>query len=362
VEHPPLLMPAEWEPHERTWMAWPCSAYTLGETAGSAAQARSAWAAVANAIVQFEPVSMLVDLDHVEHARQWLDPRVKLVPADLDDAWMRDIGPTFVRDTNRALLGVTWVFNGWGAQDWAQWERDAAISDFVSEAAGVTPVPSALTNEGGGVHVNGAGVALLTETVQLDPQRNPNWSREAVAEELRRTLGVSRVIWLPRGLTRDYDEFGGRGHIDTLASFCAADTVLFHEQRNPEHPDFWISAETKRVLRAVGRRDENGKRVLSKKLKVIALPAPTVLEDEHGWVNYSYVNHYVCNGAVIMGTFDDDVDQEARKILRKVYPTRQIVGVDARLLSQLGGGVHSITLQQPKVYAQIRERGKKRRA
>lgn len=346
------LMPAEWAEHERTWMAWPSSGYTLGETEVEADEARASWAAVANAIVRFEPVTVVVDPSAVTVAREWLDDAVELLEADLNDAWMRDFGPTFVRGADGKLAGVNWVFNGWGAQKWASWEHDAMIAARVSNAAAIKTVDSPLVNEGGGIHVNGAGTLLVTDTVQLDVGRNPDWTRLQVEEELRRTLGAERIIWMPRGLTRDYDEFGTRGHIDIVACFANENTVLFHDQRNADHPDFWISAETRRLLKAVGKTPTGtpAEEITGStgKLKVIALPAPDVLQDDADWVDYSYINHYVCNGAVIVCAFDDPGDQRARKVLKKAYPGREIVLIDARPLFARGGGIHCITQQQPK--------------
>ena len=172
-------MPAEWAPHERTWMAWPSSGYTLGDTEADADEARATWADVALAVSRFEPVTLVVDPAAVDVARRWVGEgphgrhRVDLLEAPLDDAWMRDIGPTFVLDEHGSLGAVDWVFNGWGAQEWATWGRDAHIGAFVAARAGATRIDSELVNEGGGIHVDGLGTVLLTETVQLDPGRNP---------------------------------------------------------------------------------------------------------------------------------------------------------------------------------------------
>jgi agmatine deiminase len=326
--------PAEWEKHERTWMAWPSSGYTLGDTKEEADEARRTWAAVANVIVKHEPVTMVVDPPAVDAAREWLDPRVDVVVAPLDDAWMRDIGPTFVTNTDGTAVGVDWVFNGWGAQHWATWTNDAVIAQTVLSHTKTPIVSSPLVNEGGGIHTNGDGVVLVTKTVQLDPGRNPEWSKDEVERELFDTLGARRVVWLDRGLVRDYDEFGTRGHVDIVASFCNPTTVLFHDQRNPEHPDFEVSAEVRQLLEAEG-------------FDAIAVPAPLVLSDDEGPVDYSYINHYVCNGAVIMCGFDDPNDNVAREILASAYPGRVIEVIDARPLFARGGGIHCITQQQP---------------
>jgi agmatine deiminase len=329
-------MPAEWEPHERTWMAWPSTGYTLGEDSAAADEARACWASVANAIARFEPVTVVVDPADVAIARGSLADSVEILPAPLDDAWMRDIGPTFVIGQAGELAGVDWVFNGWGAQAWATWEKDAQVAQVVCREVALPVVTSPLVNEGGGIHVNGAGAVLLTRTVQLGEGRNAHWTQPQVEEELRRTLGVERFVWLERGLTRDYDEFGTRGHVDIVACFSDETTVLFHDQRDPAHPDHAISAEVRALLEA-----EPG-------LRAVAVPAPDTLRDDEGWVDYSYINHYVCNGAVILCAFDDPGDERAAAILREAYPGREIVLVDARPLFARGGGIHCITQQQPR--------------
>jgi agmatine deiminase len=335
-----MHMPAEWEPHERTWMAWPSAGYTLGETEGDAAEARGTWAAVARAVARFEPVTMVVDPSSEAVAREWLHGGgatahpIDVVTAPLDDAWMRDIGPSFVRE-GAGLAAVDWVFNGWGGQEWASWGNDARVGTFVAETAGVPTIASPLVNEGGGIHVDGAGTVLVTDTVQLDPGRNPGWTRGDVEAELVRTLGVDTVVWLPRGLTRDYDEFGTRGHVDIVAAFTRPGTVLLHDQRDPAHPDHEVTAELRELL-------------LQEGFDVIGIPAPTVLEDDDGWVDYSYINHYVVNGGVVLCAFDDPHDRVAAAILEEAYPGREVILVDARPLFARGGGIHCITQQQPR--------------
>jgi agmatine deiminase len=135
-------------------------------------------------------------------------------------------------------------------------------------------------------------------------------------------------------LTRDYDDFGTRGHIDIVAAFCNPTTVMYHDQRNPEHPDFAVSGQVRTLLEAEG-------------FDLIAVPAPETLRDDEGFVDYSYINHYVCNNAVILCGFDDPGDEVAKGILEKAYPGRTVELVDARALFARGGGIHCITQQQP---------------
>jgi agmatine deiminase len=316
-------------------MAWPSSGYTLGDTEDEHLEARSTWAAVANAIGRFEPVNMLCEAEDLELARVFLDESVELIAAELNDAWMRDIGPTFVKSATGALAGVNWVFNGWGAQAWASWDKDVKIAGRINELIQVETIDSPLINEGGGIHVNGSGVVLLTDTVQLGEGRNSNLSREQVEQEIHAKLGTYKAIWLKRGLTRDYDEFGTRGHIDIVACFADENTVLYHNQEDPNHPDFLVSQEVRETLEAAGN------------FNLVPVAAPKTLRDEEGFVDYSYINHYIVNGAVILCGFDDPNDGRAIATMQKVYPGREIVLVDARPLFERGGGIHCITQQQP---------------
>ncbi|MBM6621792.1 agmatine deiminase family protein [Micrococcaceae bacterium RIT802] len=333
-------MPAETTAQDRVWMAFPASGYTLGDTEADAEAARTCWADVARAVARFTPVMMVVDPASRAHADRHLGDAVEIVERPLDDAWMRDIGPTFVHDDAGRLAAVDWVFNGWGQQEWASWGHDRHVGAAVAGLAGAPLLASMLVNEGGGFHVDGAGTALATETVQLDPQRNPGATKADIEAEFSRLLGVEKVIWLPRGLARDNGEFGTRGHVDIVATFPAPGVVLYHDQRDPEHPDHTLSTELGALFGAATDAAGNP-------LRAIAVPAPATLRDAAGWVDYSYLNHLVTNAGVIAGTFDDEHDDEALAVLAEAYPGREVVGVDARELFARGGGIHCITQQQP---------------
>jgi agmatine deiminase len=335
-------MPHEGERHECLWLAWPTQGYTLGDTAEAAETARRTWAAVANAAARFEPVRVVVHPRDEAIAPQYLDPSVEFFVREIDDAWIRDSGPSFVRGPAGELGAVTWVFNGWGRQEWATWDHDATLGPAVASWAAAARVDSNLVNEGGGIHVDGRGTVLVTETVQRDPGRNPGWSRARIEAELARTIGATRVVWLPRGLTRDSDTFGTRGHVDIVATMPAPGRVLLHDQRDPAHPDSAVTAEVRAVLAQA--RDAAGDA-----FEIVGLPAPEVLRDHEGFVDYSYVNHVLVNGGVIACAFDDPRDADAVAILREAYPGREVVTVDARPLFERGGGIHCITQQQPAV-------------
>ncbi|MGW2559971.1 agmatine deiminase family protein [Streptomyces sp. NPDC001514] len=335
-------MPPEWAPHERTWMAWPGPNPTFTndeELAG----ARAAWAGVARAVRRFEPVTMVVGPGQVEGARELLGADIDIVERELDDAWMRDIGPTFVTDGQGGLAAVDWVFNGWGAQDWARWEHDSKIARDVADLVEVPVHSSGLVNEGGAIHVDGEGTVLLTDTVQLGAGRNPEWTREQVEAEIHAKLGTTKAIWLPHGLTGDYGMYGTQGHVDIVAAFAGPGVVVVHSQQNPAHPDYERSRTYVDILR--GQTDARGRA-----LEVVEVPAPTALKDEEGdWVDYSYINHYICNGGVVLCAFNDPNDETAAGIFRRLFPDRTVTLVDARTIFAGGGGIHCITQQQPKV-------------
>ena len=336
-------MPAEPAPHERTWMAFPREGFTLGASDAEREEGYTAWTEVARAVAEFEPVTMVADPSETARARRMLGSGIDVVEAPLDEFWMRDVGPTFVVDDDRpGVLGaVDWVFNGWGAPEWAEWQLSAGIARFVAAEVGAVLVDSALVNEGGGIHVDGEGTVLLTETVQLDPWRNPGLDRARVEAELARTIGVEHAVWLPRGLTRDYDELGTNGHVDIVATIPSPGRLLLHDQLDPEHPDHAVTRELRELLAA--QKDAAGR-----PFEIVELPAPATLRDDDGFVDWSYVNHLVVNGGVVACGFGEErADADARAILAEAYPGRRVVTVDARPLFARGGGIHCITQQQP---------------
>lgn len=334
------MMPAETSAQKRVWMAFPHEGYTLGDTDSEAHAARSTWANVAHAVAEFAPVVMVVDPADTQIAARYLDDRIEIRTAALNDAWMRDIGPTFVKNAAGELAAIDWVFNGWGGQGWAAWDKDETIGAAVARWAHAPRIASKLVNEGGAIHVDGEGTVLATESIQLDPGRNPGITKAEVEAEFARTLGATKVHWLPRGLSRDSEEFGTRGHVDIVATISSPGTVLVHMQQNTEHPDHVVSKEL--ISTFLGSTDARG-RIFN----VIEVPAPTILRDSEGFVDYSYINHFVVNDGVVACTFDDPNDAAALAILAEAYPGRKVVGVDARELYARGGGIHCITQQEP---------------
>ncbi len=337
-------MPPEWVPHERTWMEFPPSNEHFGPpNSADLDRFRRAWIAVTNAVARFEPVSLICNVGDIEAAQALLDPSVAevvtLYEAPINDAWFRDSGPTFLTHPDGRLGATHWTFNAWGHPQ-VDSSDEAQIGSFAAGIAGAEVFATSMVNEGGGIHVDGEGTVLMTHTVQLDPFRNPDWLPERAAAEVTSFLGAEEAVWVPRGLTVDYEPFGTRGHIDIVAAFVRPGVVVAHAQLDPSHPDFEVCAENLAILRAAN--DAQGRR-----LEVIEIPGPRQGRIGDRFNDWSYINHYVCNGAVILCSFDDPNDEQAASILAEQYPGREIVLVDARAIFECGGGIHCITQQQP---------------
>ncbi|MEZ5876922.1 MAG: agmatine deiminase family protein [Tepidamorphaceae bacterium] len=337
---PDFWMPPEWTHHTRTWMAWPCNGFVLEDDPEGAYRA---WAATANTVSRFEPVTMIVPPGQTTQARGYLDGNVDTVEKPIGDSWFRDSGPTFVIGRGGGLCAVDWTFNGWGGRTFPEAVDDALIARAVAEMAGAQRLPSKLVNEGGGIHVDGEGTLLLTESVQLNPNRNPNWSKTEVEAELHRMLGTSKAIWLTEGVVADTGARGTDGHIDTLACFAAPGVVLAHGQPDKSHPDYESSAENIAILKA--SKDAKGR-----DLEVIVIDAPADKQDADGDpLSLSYINFYLCNGGVVMCRFNDPQDEVVAELFTRLFPDRRVAGVDAVRIFEGGGGVHCITQQQPAV-------------
>ena len=338
-----FAMPPEWLPHTRTWMEFPTSNQAFSE-GDELEHYRHVWIGVTNAIARFERVALVCNVGEGDAARRMIDPdvasRIEVHETHIDDAWARDSGPTFLVHPDGRLGATHWRFNAWGNAGYSRFDDEQHVGAFMAGLAGAELFSSQMVNEGGGIHVDGRGTVMATTTVQLDPGRNPTLNHESVEAELRAYLGITSTVWLPRGLTKDYDRFGTRGHVDIVACFTPTGPVLAHSQRDPSHPDFEVCRENLAILRASRHADGTP-------FEVVEVPAPQQTEADGDIVDWSYINHYVCNGAVILCTFDDANDDEVFDIMAKAYPGREIVGYDAREIFACGGGIHCITQQQP---------------
>jgi len=327
-------MPAEWAPHERCWMGWPCRASLWG--AGLEA-ARDAYAAVARAIAGFEPVTMLANEGELEEARSRCGEAVTCQALPLDDSWLRDTGPTFVVDGRGGLAGVDWRFNAWG-EKFLPWDQDALIAERLLAQLGVTRYAAPLVLEGGSIHVDGEGTLLTSEECLLNPNRNPDLDRAAIEDYLRRYIGVSAFVWLGQGLDKDDTD----GHVDNIACFVRPGVVMACSCDDPADPNHAILGDN--LARLKKARDAKGRA-----LEVIELPLPREARYLDGQrVPLSYVNYYIANGGIVMESFGDAHDELARDIISRAFPGRRVVQVNATDILAGGGGIHCITQQQPK--------------
>lgn len=327
-------MPDEGEPHRRTWMAWAGSAHIWGHLLP---HVQRDLARVAQVIAGFEPVYMLVDPQDAGHAARLLGSGVTLVECPHDDLWVRDTGCVFVRHAQGATAGVDFRFNGWGRKQ--EHARDAQVARFMAARAGVAHHVAAVVMEGGGIEVDGAGTAIVTESCVLNPNRNPTLGRAEVQDALRQALGVEKVLWLPGIAGRDITD----GHTDFYARFVRPGLVLAALDTDPASFDYTVTRRHLEILRA--STDAQGR-----PLQVLTVQAPTRPRNRHRSREFAagYINYYLCNGALIAPEFGDSAaDEAARRTLISLFPQRQVVQVDIDAIAAGGGGIHCATQQEP---------------
>jgi agmatine deiminase len=349
-----FAMPAEFAPHAGCWLLWPERPDNWRE---AARPAQLAFAQVAAAIARFEPVTVGVSTAHYTAARLLLPDSVRLVEMAHDDAWMRDVGPTCVVNRRGSVRGVDWRFNAWGGLQgglYFPWDQDEQVAHKVLEIERLERYRAPLVMEGGALHVDGEGTALVTEECLLNANRNPQLGQAGIESRLREYLGVARVIWLGKGVVND--ETGG--HIDNLACFVRPGVVCLtwpDKRRDPQYP---ISLDA--AARLQDARDARGRR-----LKVVRLPMPGPLamsaREAAGVLHHkgthprvagerlaaSYVNFYIANGGIVMPLLDARTDRRAAAGLKRLFPGRRVVGVPAREVLLGGGNIHCITQQIP---------------
>jgi agmatine deiminase len=326
------FMPGEWATHTCCWMAWPCRD---GVWPDYEATMRD-YASVAQAIARFEPVRMLVPKHKLDVAAMLLDGNVEIVQMGIDDSWARDSGPNFLVGGD-GLAGSDWVFNAWGGK-YGPCDQDALMGRRILELAGAHRFASWLVAEGGGVTVDGEGTVITTETCFLNKNRNPNRSRKEVEEELCRTLGAAKIIWLPG----DAGDAETDGHVDGIAAFIEPGRVLVEVNPDKTDPHYDVGVANTRALSR--QRDAKGRR-----LEIEFIDEGIYHDGIWNGGCSSYVNSYLANDAVIVPAYGYDRDDEAVATYQRLYPDREIVQVPIHNLALGGGGVHCVTQQQPAV-------------
>jgi agmatine deiminase len=355
-------MPGEFEPHSGCWMAWPERA---DNWRSHAQPAQGAFAAVAEAIAVSEPVTIAVSDAQFERARATLSQAIRVVEVSTDDAWMRDIGPTFVLDDAGRRRGVDWHFNAWGGSDgglYRPWDRDERVARKVLEVESADRYRAPIVLEGGSIHVDGEGTVLTTEECLLNPNRNPDRTRAEIEQLLCDYLGAEKVLWLGRGLPHDETD----GHVDNLACFVRPGAVLLTLADEDSDPQHEISRDA--LARLQGATDARGRA-----LEVITIPAPqpvTITAEEAAGIldaggasqprragdrmAASYVNFYAANARIVFPLLDERLDGAAAEVLERCFPDREVVGIAAHEILLGGGNIHCITQQVPAVGATAR--------
>lgn len=327
-------MPAEWEAHERCWMAWPCRTEVWGDRLE---KTRQGYADIAKAISQFEPVTMLVQPADLISARQIIDQEVEILEMVIDDSWTRDSGPCFVVNDKGELGGIDLHFNAWGNK-YQPHDQDAMMARRIIEHVGSPIFASQLTAEGGGLSVDGEGTLITTESCFLNTNRNPGWSKLEIERELGRLLGVKKVIWLPGNV----EETETDGHVDGIAAFVRPGLILMERSPDPHAPGADIMEENIRALE--NTTDAKGRPI---ELTFIE-EAQSANEDGERFCK-SYVNSYLANGGVIIPSYGIVEDDRARDVFQSLFPERRVVQVPIGDVAIGGGGIHCITQQQPSV-------------
>lgn len=325
-------MPAEWEPHELTLVAWPQREDAWRGTTIEAA--RNTHAEVVAAIAAFEPVLLVADPSQAADARSRVpSENVEVLELPIDDSWLRDSGPILLTDDNGERAGVDFRFNAWG-EAFSPYDNDAAVSEAILGHLGIRRVASPMVLEGGSIAVDGEGLLVTTEQCLLDPTRNPALDREAIDEELRLRLGTRPAIWLKDGLIEDVDT---DGHVDNICAFFAPGKALLQTVAEKSDRN-WEGAQ------------ENLARLRNAGIEVTELDLlPRITGEDDGVVVVPYTNFYVANDALIVPVsgVDPEMDDEALRRISELYPGREPVGIDGRTLALGGGGIHCITQQVP---------------
>ncbi len=371
-----FIMPGEYEPHSGTIMIYPTRPGSWGK---DRTEAIMAIGAVYKEILKREQLFMLVSTEYLQEARAFTDDilagmsdcvidrktardRLHIIEMESDDAWTRDVGPTFVTDKKGTIRGINWSFNAWGGEVdglYANWDKDDAVASGFCENQGFDLYDAApFVLEGGSIHSDGEGTLLVTESCLLSKGRNPDMSKQEIEDTLCRYLGAQKVLWLPYGIYNDETN----EHVDNVCAFVKPGEVVLAWTEDKSDPQYKMSFADLEYLES--ETDAKGRKIVVHKLPV---PEHPVLVTEEDLENFefedgedtreagerlaaSYVNFYFVNGAALVPQFGGDnldSDRKAIEILKELLPDREVVGIDARAILLGGGNIHCMTQQIP---------------
>jgi agmatine deiminase len=327
-------MPAEWEPHEATWIAWP---HNAEDWPGRFDPIPWAYGEIVRKLSRFEKVRILMQNDDVEYsARNVLDKcgvdwtAIEFFPCPTDRVWARDFAPLFVKDSAGRVAATKWQFNGW-----AKYENhllDEAAGRAIPGWVDVDAWFPEMVLEGGSIDVNGAGLLLTTEECLLSPMqaRNPDLSRTEIESRLADYLGIEQVLWLRNGIAGD----DTHGHIDDLARFTDPETVVIVSEEDRSDPNYEPLRENREILSRMPVR-----------VRTLPMPAPLWFDGQR--LPASYANFYIANRTVLVPVFNDPNDRIALNVLAECFPDRQVIGINCVELVWGLGTLHCMTQQQP---------------
>jgi len=325
------FMPGEWTDHDCCWMAWPCRDGLWSNDK----ETMQEYANVAHAIAKFEPVKMLVSSEKIDSATKLLNQNIEILEIAIDDSWARDSGPNFLIGGDN-LAGSDWIFNAWG-EKYHPYDQDAQMAKRILENAHADIFSSWLVAEGGAITVDGEGTIITTESCLLNKNRNPTRNRLEIENELCRTLGGSKVIWLPG----DVEETETDGHIDGIAAFIEPGRILIEVNSDKSDPHYKVGIDNTNALK--NKTDAKGR-----KLQIEFIEEGIYHKDIWNGGCSSYINSYLANNAVIVPAYGYDRDHLAIETYKSLYPNREIIQVPIHNIATGGGGIHCITQQQPK--------------
>ena len=334
-------MPAEWSPHQATWISWP---HKRESWPGKFESVEPVMVRFVAAVSKHELVRInVLDADHEKHVRELLEGHAN--PANVrfhrfptNDAWCRDHGAIFVTREGSAGpegLALDFRFNAWGGK-YPPFDLDDAIPPQMAEALGVACESIDMVLEGGSIEVNGAGALMTTEQCLLHPNRNPSMTRATIEAHLRDCLGIDQVIWLGDGIVGDDTD----GHVDDLTRFVAEDVVVTVVERDRSDENHEALAENRERLETV--RLAEGRPLTVHEMQ---MPAPVVYKGDR--LPASYANFYIGNRSVVMPAFGGPADEAARRVLETCFPGREIVAIDCTDLVLGLGTFHCLTQQVP---------------
>ena len=383
-------MPGEFELHEGCIMIWPVrpGSWIYGGKA-----AKKVFAEIAGIIAQSEHVYMLADHEHLEEAQEQLreagerlnaheycaeirsqcngsdtasepdthsDKGIEVVELESDDAWARDVAPTFVRSGEGIVRGINWSFNAWGGDYdglYKSWDKDNRVAKSFLEYAGYDCYDAEpFVLEGGSIHSDGDGTLIVTESCLCSPGRNPKLTKQQIEEKLKQYCNVDKVVWLPFGIYQDETN----EHVDNVCAFVRPGEVVLAWTDDESDPQYRMSKACLEVLER--ETDAKGRHFKVHKLLIPEKPVCITEEELAGFkfepgedersagerLAASYVNFYISNGAVVLPQFGDVNDEKAVEVLKEAFPDRKIVPVYARDIIVGGGNIYCITQQIPK--------------